>query len=120
MLDKQQRRQFSATRVHRQEKKVVKSFDEYYSAVIEAHRNSESLRQYKYRELPEDATESDIQLRRSMFTEAVDIYVEKTDSPHFTGIRRGHIEFTSQALERMRELGVHRELACYKALMKVR
>ncbi|XP_045214180.1 evolutionarily conserved signaling intermediate in Toll pathway, mitochondrial-like [Mercenaria mercenaria] len=114
-----QTRQFSTTNIHRAVDKVTKSFDEYYSAVLEAHKSNENLILYKYREISKDESEREIQLRRWMFNEAVDIYIEKSDSPHASALRRGHVEFISQALQRMRELGVHRELACYKALIKV-
>lgn len=99
--------------------KGTKSFDEYYTAVIEAHKKNENLVMYKYKELSDNAAVREAEIRRWMFNEAVDIYIEKTETPQASGLRRGHIEFIYQALDRMKELGVNRELACYKALIKV-
>lgn len=99
--------------------KGSKSFDEFYKAVIDAHKKNENLVLYKYKELSDNSAEREAQIRRWMFNEAVDIYIDKTETPQASGLRRGHIEFIYQALDRMKDLGVHRELACYKALVQV-
>lgn len=112
-------RQISTSKAHRCESRLTELFDAYYEAVVDAHKSNENLILYKYKALSDNPKERDIQLKKWMFTEAVDIYVNKTDSPHQSGLRRGHIEFIRQALQRMNELGLQRELDCYKALLKV-
>lgn len=104
---------------HRVERRVTETFDEYYTAVLDAHKSNENLILYKYKALSDNPAEREVQLKRWMFVEAVDIYTKKSVSPHFSGLRRGHVEFIRQALQRMYELGVHREAACYNALIKV-
>ena len=115
----QQSRHFSTSNIQWRGNKISASFDEYYSAVIEAHKSDDKLVAFKYQEMSDDKTERDIELRRWMFVEAVDIYIQKSDSVHHSGLRRGHIDFITEALSRMKDLGVHRDLACYKALIKV-
>lgn len=114
----QQNRHFNTSNVQRNAK-VQKSFDTYYAAVIEAHKLDEKLISYKYSQTSDDETERNIEIRRWMFIEAVDIYKQKSETVHHSGLRRGHIEFITQALSRMKDLGVHRDLACYKALIQV-
>ncbi|KAL4240183.1 hypothetical protein ACF0H5_000977 [Mactra antiquata] len=112
-------RKFSTTKTCTQQIKATHSFDEFYTAVEESNASLEDLKIFKFLNLSDNPTERDIQIKRWMFVEAVDLYVEKTTTPQAAGLRRGHIEFLTQALGRMKELGVARDIECYKALIKV-
>lgn len=115
----EQTRYFTTTKLCGATPKTMPTFNDFYSAVEEANKSIDDLKIYKYLSLSDNPTERDMQIKRWMFVEAVDLYVEKTATPQAAGLRRGHMEFITTALERMKELGVARDIECYKAVIKV-
>lgn len=95
--------------------KVSQQFDDYYTAIVEATKTSKrfQLLQEKFKDV-NDPDEQEILERRWKFIEAVDFYIDQTDST-----RRRHTDFIYDALKQMKKYGVDRDLACYKALIKV-
>lgn len=98
------------------ERHVSYKFNDYYSAVEEAAQTNERflVARAKYMK-EEDPDEQERALRRWKFIEAVDFYIEQNKRA-----RKRHVEFIYDALKQMKKHGVERDLACYKALVKVR
>ena len=95
--------------------KTSHHFDDYYTAVVEAtetNKRFQMLRE-KYR-IVEDPDDQERAMQRWKFIEAVDFYIEQSDNT-----RRKHTEFIYDAMKQMKKYGVHRDLTCYKALIKV-
>ena len=68
--------------------------------------------QEKDPEYVEDETEKR-QRNKKTFNFVVNKYIEKQDV-----YRRGHVEFVERGLDKMKALDIHRDLECYKMLLK--
>lgn len=99
----------------RYDKNQLFSFNEYYNAVQEEVRTNKTVDNLaKVNVKSNDALVKQLEKNKWMFIQAANIYIEKNDA-----YRRGHVEFISDALGCMEKLGIHRDLSCYKALVKV-
>ncbi|XP_052784269.1 evolutionarily conserved signaling intermediate in Toll pathway, mitochondrial-like [Mya arenaria] len=92
-----------------------RKFQEYYTAVLAEVQSNKRLQMLSNnQEMSKDPVLKERAMKKWIFLEAVEVYLAKNEEH-----RRGHVEFITDALAQMEELGVHRDLSCYKALLKV-
>lgn len=104
-----------STRLSSKHEPVSQDFDDYYTAVTKAVDTSERFQKLKEKfQSFSDPDEQERAIKRWKFIEAVDFYVEQNEKS-----QRRHTDFIYDALNKMKQYGVHRDLACYKALIKV-